>query len=165
MSVARLKKLSLVGPAAHKAGTLEALQALGCMHVLPLVPPPDQPEKINERGARKAYKALRFLTDVSDPRRQIQRDPEFHMGRFVRDVLDLMQRTREMTDHRDFLAHRIAQVRPWGDLDFPPTDVLAGNRLWFYQLPEKQRRDALNDLRCNCPGRFWSMIIGLSMRS
>ncbi|WP_170393472.1 V-type ATP synthase subunit I [Ruegeria arenilitoris] len=145
MSIARLKKLSLVGRAAQKTATLEALQELGCMHVLPLAPPPSEPEKINARGARDAYKALRFLTDVPEPRRQIQRDTDFNMDQFVKDVRDLMQRSRDMTDRRDFLADRIAKVRPWGDLDFPPDDVLAGNRLWFYQLPLK-RRDALNDL-------------------
>ncbi|WP_171134763.1 V-type ATP synthase subunit I [Ruegeria sp. HKCCD7221] len=152
MSVARLKKLSLVGPAARKGDTLEALQELGCMHVLPLAPPPSEPEKISERGARNAYKALRFLTDVPEPRRQIQRDPVFDMDQFVRDVLDLMQRTRDMTDRRDFLTYRIAQVRPWGDLDFPPTDVPAGNRLWFYQLPLKHR-DALSNI--NLP---WAIL-------
>ncbi len=152
MSVARLKKLSLVGPAAQKGDTLEALQELGCMHVLPLAPPPAEPEKISERRARNAYKALRFLTDVPEPRRQIQRDPAFEMDQFVRDVLDLMQRTRDMTDRRDFLAYRIARVRPWGDLDFPPTDVLAGNRLWFYQLPLKHR-EALSDI--NLP---WAIL-------
>ncbi|MEW2917281.1 V-type ATPase 116kDa subunit family protein [Ruegeria sp. ANG10] len=145
MSIARLKKLSLVGRAAQKTETLEALQALGCMHVLQLAPPPTEPEKINARGARDAYKALRFLTEVPEPRRQIQRGTDFNMDQFVKDVRDLMQRSRDMTDRRDFLADRIAKVRPWGDLDFPPDDVLAGNRLWFYQLPLKHR-DALNDL-------------------
>ncbi|WP_171236427.1 V-type ATP synthase subunit I [Ruegeria sp. HKCCA6837] len=146
MSVARLKKMSLIGPAAQKSDTLEALQDLGCMHVLPLVPPPNEPEKISERGAREAYKALRFLAEVPEPRRQIQRDPGFDMDRFVHEVTDLMQRTRNTMDRRDFLAHRIAQVRPWGDLDFPPTDVLAGNRLWFYQLPLKHR-EALSGVK------------------
>ena len=146
MSVARLKKMSLIGPAARKAETLEALQTLGCMHVLPLVPTPKEPEKISDRGAREAYKALRFLSEVPDPRRQVQRAPDFDMDRFVREVTDLMQRVRDTMDRRDFLAHRIAQVRPWGDLDFPPTDVLAGNRLWFYQLPLKHR-DALSEVR------------------
>ncbi|NOC81920.1 V-type ATP synthase subunit I [Ruegeria sp. HKCCD6428] len=146
MSVARLKKMSLIGPATRKAETLEALQALGCMHVLPLVPTPKEPEKISERGAREAYKALRFLAEVPDPRRQVQRASDFDMDRFVREVTDLMQRVRDTMDRRDFLAHRIAQVRPWGDLDFPPTDALAGNRLWFYQLPLKHR-DALSEVR------------------
>lgn len=146
MTVARLKKMSLVGPAAHKGDTLSALQDLGCMHVLPLAPPPDEPEKIRDRTAREAYKALRFLADVSDPRRQIQRDPDFDMDRFVPKVIDLIQRTRDTSDRRDFLAHRIEQVRPWGDLDFPPTDALAGNRLWFYQLPVKHRA-SLSELK------------------
>ncbi|WP_299636709.1 hypothetical protein [uncultured Ruegeria sp.] len=146
MSVARLKKMSLIGPAAKKADTLEALQDLGCMHVLPLVPPPNEPEKISDRGAREAYKALRFLAEVPDLRRQIKRAPDFDMDRFVCEVSDLMQRIRDTMDRRDFLAHRIAQVRPWGDLDFPPTDVLAGNRLWFYQLLLKHR-DALSEVK------------------
>ncbi|WP_281972344.1 V-type ATP synthase subunit I [Ruegeria faecimaris] len=146
MSVARLKKLSLVGRAANKGDTLGALQTLGCMHVLPLAPPPAEPERINERGARDAYKALRFLKESSETRRQVRRDSGFDMDQFVGEVLDLMQRIRDMTDHRDFLAHRIAQVRPWGDLDFPPSDVLAGNRLWFYQLPLKHR-EALAELQ------------------
>lgn len=141
MSVARLKKLSLVGPIERKTPTLSALQDLGCMHVLPLVPPPNEPEKINERGARDAYKALRFLADVPEQRRQIQRDAGFDMADFVSEVLDLMARTRETRDRRDFLVHRIAAVRPWGDLDFPPTEELAGNRLWFYRLPLKHRED------------------------
>ncbi|KIC47418.1 hypothetical protein RA28_07270 [Ruegeria sp. ANG-S4] len=145
MTIARLKKMSLVGPADQKAATLEALQDLGCMHVLPLAPPPSEPEKISERGAKDAYKALRFLAEVPDPRRQIQRDPNFDMEQLVKDVGDLMERTRDMTDRRDFLEHRISQVRPWGDLDFPPTDALAGNRLWFYRLPVKHR-DALTEL-------------------
>lgn len=145
MTIARLRKLSLVGPVGHKDQTLRALQELGCMHVLPLVPPPDAPEKISERGARDAYKALRFLTDVAEPRRQIRRDPEFDMAQIVAQVLDLMQRKRTTSDRRDFLAHRIAEVRPWGDLDFPPTEDLQGNRLWFYRLPVKHR-DALADV-------------------
>ena len=42
MSVARLKKMSLIGPAARKAETLEALQALGCMHVM------EEGDKVND---------------------------------------------------------------------------------------------------------------------
>ncbi|WP_170476010.1 V-type ATP synthase subunit I [Ruegeria arenilitoris] len=139
MTVARLKKLSVVGMASQKPATLEALQDLGCMHVLPLAEIPSEPEKISERGAREAYKALRFLTEVPNPRRQIQRDNNFDMDRFIKDIRNLMQRTRDTIDRRDFLEHRISQVRPWGDLDFPPSDALAGNRLWFYQLPIKHR--------------------------
>ncbi len=145
MSIAKLRKLTLVGPTDHKTEVLQELQELGCMHVLPLAAPPSEPEKISERGARDAYKALRFLTDVAEPRRQIRRGPDFDMVQTVTNVLDLMQRKRVASDRRDFLAHRISEVRPWGDLDFPPKDDLQGNRLWFYRLPVKHR-DALSEV-------------------
>ena len=61
---------------------------------------------------------------------------------FVEEVLDLMQRRRDLRDRHAFLVQRISDVKPWGDLDFPPKEELAHNRLWFYRLPLKNR-DAL----------------------
>lgn len=145
MSIARLKKLTLLGPLDQKHAALENLQDLGCMHILPLAPLPDAPEKINESGAKDAYKVLRFLGDVPKPRRQVHRDPDFDMTSAVEQGLTLMQRIRDMGDRRDFLAHRITQVRPWGDLEFPPKEELAGNHFWFYRLPVKHRK-TLDDL-------------------
>ena len=68
MSVAQLKKLSLVGRLAEKTTALEYLQDLGCMHLVPLSPPAAEPEKAATREAAQAYKALRFLADVAEPR-------------------------------------------------------------------------------------------------
>ncbi|NJO38953.1 MAG: hypothetical protein HC871_16830, partial [Rhizobiales bacterium] len=85
--------------------------------------------------AREARKALRFLTDVADPRRQVRRDPAFDVQAFVHEVLELKQALRDVEDRRDFLKARIAAVEPWSDLDFPPLEALAGYRLWFYRLP------------------------------
>ncbi|MEQ9695594.1 hypothetical protein [Shimia sp. SDUM112013] len=140
MTVAQLKKLTLIGDAGDRRVTLDFLQALGCMHLVPLVPLPDAPEEITARGARDAYAALRFLAEVGNPRRQVRRAPDFDMTRFVAEVQGLMHRIRETRDRRDFLAHRIREVRPWWDLDFPPHDALAGHRLWFYRLPVKHRK-------------------------
>ncbi|MEM8732051.1 MAG: V-type ATP synthase subunit I, partial [Pseudomonadota bacterium] len=139
MSIAQLRKLTLVGPKADEHAAMEALQALGCMHVLPLAPQPGQPEDSKDRAATSAYQALRFLADVADPRRQVQRDADFDIHSFVPQVLDLRDRIRATEDRRDFLAHRIDEVRPWGDLIFPPKDDLAGLHLWFYKLPHKDR--------------------------
>ena len=139
MSIARLQKLSVVGPQAEERPALEALQDLGCMHLLPLAPPPDQPEDVPDRGAKAALQALRFLSELPDPRRQLRRDPDFDILTFVPRVLDLRDRLRETGDRRDFLAHRISEVTPWGDLIFPPREELAGLHLWFYKLPLKER--------------------------
>lgn len=135
MSIARLKKVSLCGLLKEKHDLLEALQDLGCMHLLPLRPPPAEVEKVATPRAEGAYKALRFLSDVAAKRRQVVRDPQFDVERLVRQTLDLQQHLRDATDRRDFLAHRIAAVEPWGDLIFPPHEALAGHRLWFYILP------------------------------
>ena len=135
MSIARLKKVTLCGLLREKHDVLEGLQSLGCMHLLPLRPPPDEVEKIASSRAEGAHKALAFLSDVPQKRRQVIRDSAFDVARLVEDALELKQRLREATDRRDFLQHRIAAVEPWGDIDFPPHEALAGHRLWFYLLP------------------------------
>jgi len=146
MSIAELKKVTLCGLLKEKHEILEGLQALGCMHLLPLRPPPDEVEKVASPRADAAYKALAFLSDVPQKRRQVVRDPRFDVARLTEDVLELKQRLREATDRRDFLAHRIAAVEPWGDIDFPPHGALAGFRLWFYVLP-LGKLDALKSVK------------------
>jgi len=135
MTIAPLRKVTLCGAQYEKTAILEALQALGCMHLIALRPPPAEIEDIAPADAAAAKKALRFLTVVPNRRRQIVRDPGFDVGRFVETVSALMQRLREAGDHRDFLENRIAEVAPWGDMVFPPLDRLKGRRLWFYRLP------------------------------
>jgi V/A-type H+-transporting ATPase subunit I len=145
MSIARLKKVTLFGLAGEKRELLEALQELGCLHLIPLSPAPTEVDSAALPDARDARKALRFLTDVPDPRRQVRRDPAFDVQAFVREVLELKQTLRDLEDRRDFLRARIAAVEPWGDLDFAPLEALAGHRLWFYRLPLGKAR-ALEDL-------------------
>lgn len=139
MSIARLKKISVIGRAADKDATLARLQELGAMHILPLSPPETQVEKKVSREADDPYKALRFLTVVPGHRRQVRSDPDFDVERFVAEVLVLKDKLRAAQDRRDFLADRIDTMQPWGDFTFPPTKALAGLRLWFYELPQKNR--------------------------
>ncbi|WP_299868691.1 V-type ATP synthase subunit I [uncultured Hoeflea sp.] len=143
MSVAKLKKLSLVGRIAEKDGALARLQTLGAMHLVQLSPKETHPEKIVSREAEEAYKALHFLSAVPKPRRQVRSDPAFDVHAFVKKILALRADLRTARDKRDFLVHRIATLRPWGDFIFPPKEAMAGLRLWFYQLPHKQRESLL----------------------
>ena len=134
MSIAKLKRVTVCGALADKRDILAGLQRLGCLHLLPLTPPPSEVEKAAPEHAENARKALRFLTDVPDRRRQVMHDPSFHVESLVEQVLDLKQRLRDAGDRRDFLSNRIEEVEPWGDIDFPPHEALAGYRLWFYRL-------------------------------
>ena len=135
MSIVALKKISLCGLLREKQTILTELQRLGCLHLLPLRPPPAEVEKLAAPRAEAAYKALRFLNGVAQKRRQVMRDPDFDVDRRVAEVLEVQQQLRDSSDRRDFLKQRIAAIEPWGDIDFPPGEALAGYRLWFYVLP------------------------------
>ncbi|MEM7614066.1 MAG: V-type ATP synthase subunit I, partial [Pseudomonadota bacterium] len=139
MSVAPVKKLSLVGRKADRDCALARLQDLGVMHLLPVSPVETHPEKVVGRAAEDAYRALRFLSVVPNPRRQVRRDPTFDVHAFVQEILKLRDDLRQARDKRDFLANRIATLRPWGDFSFPPKEAMGDLRLWFYKLPLKQR--------------------------
>ncbi|MDJ0861912.1 MAG: V-type ATP synthase subunit I [Gammaproteobacteria bacterium] len=135
MSIVRLKKVTVCGLLTEKQSLLEGLQRLGCMHLLPLRPAPAEVEKVATPRAEAAYKALRFLSDMPAKRKQVRRDPTFDVQQVVNKALEVKDRLRDATDRRDFLEHRISQIEPWGDIEFPPLTELAGYRLWFYILP------------------------------
>ncbi len=135
MSIVRLKKVTVCGLLTEKQSLLEGLQRLGCMHLLPLRPAPAEVEKLATPRAEAAYKALRFLSDMPAKRKQVRRDLTFDVQQVVNKALEVKDRLRDATDRRDFLEHRISQIEPWGDIEFPPLTELAGYRLWFYILP------------------------------
>lgn len=152
MSIARLKKVTIFGLASQKRELLRALQDLGCLHLIPLNQHAADFDGAGPMDAADARKALRFLTDVPGPRRQILRDSSFNVEEFLYEVLELKQSIRDIEDRRDFLKARIAAVEPWGDIDLPPLEEIAGYRLWFYQLP-------LGDLRAlDGLARPWATI-------
>ena len=139
MSVAQLKKLSIIGRAADKDAALERLQSLSTMHLVSLAPPEAHPEKVISRDAEDAYKALRFLAVVPNPRRQVSTDPAFDVHEFVKRALGLKADLRAARDRREFLINRIKALKPWGAFTFPDMTDMAGLHLWFYALPIKQR--------------------------
>ena len=139
MSVARLKKVSLIGRLSDKDDALTALQDLGVMHLVPLAPEERHLEEVVDRNAEDAYKALRFLDVVPEPRRQVRRSDDFDVHAFVADVLKVKDALRAARDRRAFLQERIKTITPWGEFHLPPAGALRGNLLWFYALPVKER--------------------------
>jgi V/A-type H+-transporting ATPase subunit I len=138
MSIARLKKLTLAGLLREKTQVLEQLQAQGCLHLVSLAGAPREPEETPPQHAVDARRALRYLAEVPDKRRQVRSGKAFDMGGTVARVLASQQRLRAVTDRRDALVVRIAELEPWGDFSFPPPGALAGCMLWFYIVPERQ---------------------------
>ena len=139
MTIAPMKRVTLAGMAGDKAPALEGLQALGCLHLTPLRPP--QPlEAPDAAERRRATAAFRWLKDAPSPRRPWPPDRETDLDRLIADALTNKERVGALSDRRDFLAKRVADLEPWGEFRFPLPEAVAHRKLWFYILPLKERR-------------------------
>jgi V/A-type H+-transporting ATPase subunit I len=140
MSIVHLKKLTLAGLLKERNAVLEQLQTLGCLHLVSLAEAPRELETLPPAHAVDARKALRYLRDVCDKRHQVRTDQDFDMSGTVAAVLANQDRLRQANDWRDTLVQHIEALAPWGDFRLPDEDGLAGRKLWFYIVPERQMR-------------------------
>ncbi len=147
MTIAPLNRITVIGRVADKDRLLKGLQALGCLHLVPmaLAKPGTDPgadgDVTLEGGTEiaNASKAVKFLTDAPYQRRQVRNPAGFNLHDVVDTVLDLKTKLRLANDKRDFLLARIADVEPWGEIDFSPAGAPGGQHLWFYELPLRDR--------------------------
>ena len=135
MSIVALKKVTVVGLAAEKAAVLEALQRIGCLHLLPLGSRPGPPERGATERPEDCLQALKYLRASGRRRHQVLEDASFDVDTVVQEVLDNRQRVREAVDRHDMLARRIKDREPWGNFEYPDKDDVGGYLLWFYILP------------------------------
>ncbi len=142
MSILKQRKITLFGLSNQKMVLLEGLQSLGCMHVLPLVPAPKEAEKVINPKSEKAHKALRFLSDLDIRRRQILSKPDFDVESFVKETLSLQLNIRRASDKKELIVQRLADIEPWGNINYPPKADLNNYHFWYYILP-LDKRDAL----------------------
>jgi V/A-type H+-transporting ATPase subunit I len=134
MSIARLYKLRMVGLATEKEATLNSLQELGCLMLVPTRVGVDTPVS----GAlRHVHEAVAFLLSCPRRRNQVQDESGFDAERVQADALALQLRIQTLEDDRDAVIQRIRDLAPWGDFTFPPLEALGGLRLWFYAQPHK----------------------------
>ncbi len=139
MSIAPMMRAVLCGPLREKADTLAALQAMGCLHLVPLSEPgPLEPTGEAER--RRATAAWRHLMDAPRRLRPWPAERPLDLPAVVNDVLSNKGRLRSLSERRDFLQARIGALEPFGDFALPPVAERRGMRLWFYDLPVKHRR-------------------------
>ncbi len=140
MSIVPMSKVTLCGLSSEMHDVVGALQDLGCVHVIPLAPPAEESEGETGRGyAREVYDALTYLLRTPQIMRSLRSDPDFDIHEVARRALHNKQRRRELEDRREFLQGRIANLRRWGHFTFPDPAALAGYRLWFYEVPHRQR--------------------------
>lgn len=140
MTIAPMKKVTLCGPEAEKAGSLAALQELGVMHVAPVGAPSITAHR-DGGEAHEIRSALAHLQRAPHLRRPLRRDPAFDIRDVSQRALANRDRQRELREQRDTLRSKIAHLKPWGDFRFPDPGALGGYLLWFYEVPHRKRRD------------------------
>lgn len=135
MSILRLNKVSLVGLTEQKPRLLDALQELGVMHVIPLQDAEPRPTSDESVNPERLKRALQYLISSREKRRQVVRLRQFNLSEML-DRIDHNRTQRlDLMARRDFLEKRITDLTPWGDFILPELADLAGQKLWFYLVP------------------------------
>ena len=135
MSILQLNKVSLVGLTEQKPRLLDALQQLGLMHVIPLQEVEQRQDSDESVNPERLKRALQYLLSSREKRRQVVRLRQFNLSEML-DRIDHNRTQRlDLMSRRDFLEKRIADLTPWGDFALPDLNDLAGQKLWFYLVP------------------------------
>ncbi|WP_027853002.1 V-type ATP synthase subunit I [Marinobacterium litorale] len=137
MTIRALKKATLVGMLEEKAQALDALQALGAVHILPLAKQAGSLEWSDDLGVtpEQLRTALHYLASCPRKRRQVTSERHFDLAAVVNQVLKRRRRRMRLEEQRDALVKRIKDLTPWGSFELPGEHGLLGERLWFYLVP------------------------------
>ncbi len=139
MSIVALVKVTAYGYRSEKSRILEDLQNFGCLHIISLNP--GREAAAHGGPSSEAREALHFLLSCPNRRKQVRSSADFNPLIVERQALNLKSQINTLQDKRDFLLERIANLKPWGEFEFPPLDALNNHRLWFYLVPEYQMKD------------------------
>jgi len=135
MSILQLNKVSLVGLTEQKLTLLDALQHLGMMHVIPLQEAEQRESTEESVNPERLKRALQYLLSSREKRRQVVRLRQFNLSEMLDRIDHNRSQRLDLMSRRDFLEKRIADLTPWGDFLLPDLDDLAGQKLWFYLVP------------------------------
>jgi len=138
MTIVPMERVSLIGLHADREAVLDALQALGVVHLVPLrAADPLATREPDDR--RKAEAAFRHAMDAPERLRAYPLDRDFDLDAVIAEITANRIRLRTLADRRDLLDARIEALAPWGDFALPPAEETAGQRLWLYALPLRDR--------------------------
>ncbi len=138
MAIVALKKLTFCGLCPDKLLMLEALQKLGCAHLIQQRDMSEAAELASTSPSVNALRSLKYLNQCAHKRHQMLDAKHFDFDRIIEQVLAIQSRNRQLADDRDALIKRIREIEPWGDFRLPEEGALKGLKLWFYSVPERQ---------------------------
>ncbi|WP_417594222.1 V-type ATP synthase subunit I [Oceanospirillum sp.] len=142
MSILQLKKATVIGMSQDRTSILDAIQALGVMHIIPLagssVKQTAEPEDTNPELLKRS---LQYLLNCPQKRRQVTRYHQLDLNKILHQVDLNRQKRIRLSEKRDFLEQRIKDLEPWGEFTLPNLADLNHEKLWFYLVPNYKIKD------------------------
>ena len=137
MTIVPLIKVTLYGPSAEKAATLDGLQQLGCLHLNDLRPGAGVGLNVAAPNS-EAREALQYLQDSPMRRRPVMRKIDADLQQLVKETIALRDRSRALYEESEQLRKWIGDLEPWGDFELPTWARDGPLRFWFYVVPHHQ---------------------------
>ncbi len=142
MTIARIKKLTLIGDAAAQREVLEHFQVYGKAHLISV----DKSDaKVSHAVTSEIKEALAYLLASPQKRRSQIPLEDFSPKEVVADIIANKVAREEAFDEIELLRAHYRAHKRWGDFEYPPLEALDGYRLWFYYVPLSKEK-ALNEL-------------------
>ncbi|MCH9740994.1 MAG: V-type ATP synthase subunit I [Epsilonproteobacteria bacterium] len=138
MAIVQLQKATIYTTVHDQEQFLSNIQEMGILHIIPLSEAKEHHD-FSHVGS-KSKETLKFLLNAPHKRKQIHSSKNFNAQNIQAQTLALQSQLKEAYELRDFLKHRIRDLKPWGNFQLPPLSSLNGLRLWFYRVPQKKRK-------------------------
>lgn len=129
MSIVELDKITIYGATGQKEAALDALQGLGCAHLVDLKR--SQPQHPSQFISTKARVALRDLMSCAIQRNAVDSSDGFSLDAVIEEVLTIKEEREKRVSEFDNLRKAITELEPWGDYELPAAKEV-GVTFWFY---------------------------------
>jgi len=146
MAIVRLKKVTITGLRKEKQAALEKLQQLGQAHLIALNPQATKSQGELRQQNRDVLTALKYLNQCPRKRPQIDDMDDFDLDKTIAQILDIKEKSRQLSEQLEKVQLKIKHLEPWGDFKLPPLSALKGIRLWFYRVPRHLLKKIAKDL-------------------
>jgi len=134
MTIVPLIKVTLFGPSAEKAATLDGLQQLGCLHLNDLRSGAGTAINVAAPNS-EAREALQYLRDSPMRRRPVARQSDADLQQLVKETVALRDRSRALYEESEQLRKWIGDLEPRGEFELPAWAQDGPLRFWFYVVP------------------------------
>ncbi|TWT58219.1 V-type ATP synthase subunit I [Thalassoglobus neptunius] len=135
MSIVPISHVRIFGFQKDKARLLNRLQEFGKLEIIPF----RSQDGVEFRGpTNDSRQALKFLLTTPQHRRQISDPNQFDAAAIEKQALELESQLYDLRYERDELKQRIEELEPFGEFAFASLEEMAGLKLWFYIVPNRE---------------------------